>query len=153
MTTLSTIQAELLRAVATAPNGAVDASTARRATIASLVKRGCLISVPEADGPSRLFITEAGRAKIGAEHPPEPEVKAIPIAPAPQGTGKIKVLVDLLRRLDGATVEAMMAATGWQAHSVRGAISGSIKKALGLAVTSEKLDAGRIYRIVSEGQV
>ena len=45
-----------------------------------------------------------------------------------------------------------MAATGWQAHSVRGAISGSIKKALGLEVLSEKTDAGRVYRIVAEAQ-
>jgi hypothetical protein len=44
----------------------------------------------------------------------------------------------------------MMAATGWQAHSVRGAISGSIKKALGLAVVSEKIDGARTYRIEAE---
>ena len=66
--------------------------------------------------------------------------------------GKIAILVDLLRNPDGATIGAMMAATGWQAHSVRGAISGSIKKALGLEVLSEKTDAGRVYRIAAEAQ-
>ena len=40
-----------------------------------------------------------------------------------------------------------MSATGWQAHSVRGAISGAIKKRLGLKVTSEKSDGVRTYRI------
>lgn len=40
-----------------------------------------------------------------------------------------------------------MAATGWQAHLVRGAMSGAIKKGLGLAITSDKTEAGRIYRI------
>jgi hypothetical protein len=42
----------------------------------------------------------------------------------------------------------MMAATGWQAHSVRGAIAGAIKKKLKLDVASEKAEGGRVYRIV-----
>ena len=63
--------------------------------------------------------------------------------------GKIGLLVSLLRQSDGATIDAMMNATGWQAHSVRGAISGSVKKTLGLNVLSEKTDAGRVYRIIA----
>ena len=43
-----------------------------------------------------------------------------------------------------------MAETGWQAHSVRGALSGNLKKQLKLDVRSEKTDAGRVYRIVEE---
>jgi hypothetical protein len=70
--------------------------------------------------------------------------------PPKVATGKIAILVGLLRQPGGATLEAMMAATGWQAHSVRGAISGSIKKALGLAVVSEKIDGARTYRIEAE---
>lgn len=62
-------------------------------------------------------------------------------------TGKIAILVGLMERPGGATAAELMAATGWQAHSVRGAIAGSIKKTLGLAVLSEKTDAGRTYRI------
>ena len=62
-------------------------------------------------------------------------------------TGKIATLVDLMRRPEGAEIEEMMAATGWQAHSVRGAISGSVKKALGLEVTSIKEVDVRVYRI------
>ena len=62
-------------------------------------------------------------------------------------TGKIATLVALMRRPEGAEIEAMMAATGWQAHSVRGAISGSVKKALGLEVTSVKEVDVRVYRI------
>ena len=51
--------------------------------------------------------------------------------------------------LDGE-VEAIVAATGWQPHSVRGAISGSLKKKFGLMVTSEKPgDGPRRYRIVA----
>jgi Protein of unknown function (DUF3489) len=41
----------------------------------------------------------------------------------------------------------MMQATGWQAHSVRGALSGALKKKLGLTVSSDKTDSGRVYRV------
>lgn len=70
--------------------------------------------------------------------------------PPKVATGKIAVLVDLLRHPDGASIDAMMAATGWQAHSVRGAISGGIKRNLGIAVISEKIDGARTYRIAAE---
>ena len=54
----------------------------------------------------------------------------------------------MLRRPKGATIEQMTAKTGWQAHSVRGAISGALKKKLGLSVTSETVEGrGRVYRI------
>lgn len=46
--------------------------------------------------------------------------------PPKVATGKIAILLGLLQQPGGTTVEAMMAATGWQAHSVRGAVSGSI---------------------------
>jgi len=65
-------------------------------------------------------------------------------------TGKIATLVALMCRPEGAEIEEMMAATGWQAHSVRGAISGSVKKALGLTVTSVKEVDVRVYRIAPE---
>jgi len=65
--------------------------------------------------------------------------------------GKLGALVVLLRRPEGACVEDMMAATGWQAHSVRGAMSGGLKKNLGLIIESEKAAAGRVYRIIGGG--
>lgn len=69
--------------------------------------------------------------------------------PPPAPRGKLGALVVLLRRADGAHLSELMAATGWQAHSVRGAIAGSLKKKLGLIITSEKSEAGRVYRIVA----
>jgi DNA-binding MarR family transcriptional regulator len=64
---------------------------------------------------------------------------------------KQAVLVDLLRRDEGTTVAEIMAATNWQAHSVRGAISGSVKKKLGLIVQSETEEGrGRVYRIIAK---
>ncbi len=68
--------------------------------------------------------------------------------PAVRSGTKQALMIDLLKRKKGATIEEIVEATGWQAHSVRGAISGALKKRLGLAVTSEKAgDRGRVYRI------
>ena len=54
----------------------------------------------------------------------------------------------MLRRPEGASLGQIIAATGWQKHTVRGAISGALKKKRGLEVTSEKNEAGeRVYRI------
>ena len=57
-------------------------------------------------------------------------------------------LIALLKRKRGASIDDMVAATGWQAHSVRGAISGALKKKLGLSIVSEMVSGrGRVYRI------
>ena len=56
-------------------------------------------------------------------------------------------LIEMLRAPEGATIDEIVKAFGWQAHTVRGAIAGGLKKRLGLAVSSEKGDRGRIYRI------
>jgi hypothetical protein len=69
--------------------------------------------------------------------------------PTPAG-GKIGALVVLMQRPEGASLADLMAASGWQAHSVRGAISGAIKRKLGLKVLSEKTEAGRLYRIAQK---
>ena len=67
--------------------------------------------------------------------------------PVRRGT-KQAILIELLKRPKGATIEQMTTKTGWQAHSVRGAISGTLKKKLGLVVTSEQPEDGpRRYRI------
>ena len=56
-------------------------------------------------------------------------------------------MIDLLRRAQGATMQNLLDVTGWQKHSVRGVISGVLKKRLGLAVLSEQHAHGRVYRI------
>ena len=54
----------------------------------------------------------------------------------------------MLHRPEGATIDQIVEATAWQRHSVRGVISGTVKKKLGLAVTSTKSETGeRVYRI------
>ena len=49
---------------------------------------------------------------------------------------------------EGATIPQVMAATGWQAHTVRGTFAGAFKKKLGLNLVSEKVQGGdRVYRV------
>ncbi len=63
---------------------------------------------------------------------------------------KLARLEAMLRRPDGATVEQISKSLDWQKHSVRGAMSGALKKKQGLTITSEKTDDGRrIYRIAA----
>ncbi|WP_242442948.1 DUF3489 domain-containing protein [Magnetospirillum sp. 15-1] len=70
---------------------------------------------------------------------------------APVATKQARLL-EMLKRPEGATLEELIAVTGWQAHSVRGAISGTLKKKLGLPVTSGTVEGrGRVYRIGGEG--
>ena len=69
--------------------------------------------------------------------------------PRQQREGSRQALViGMLRRPEGATIAQIMAATGWLAHTVRGAFAGALKKKLGLTVTSERADGGdRVYRL------
>ena len=55
----------------------------------------------------------------------------------------------MLRSPAGATIDAIMKATGWQQHSVRGFLAGVVRKRLNLKLSSEKVDGNRIYQIKS----
>lgn len=112
-----------------------------------------------------LVATDAGLAAIGIETdetkivpasatdaPPDDRATNAPSGAAqstrtPRAGTKQAALIAMLRAPDGATIEEITTATGWQAHTVRGAIAGALKKKLGLDVTSEKVEGrGRIYR-------
>jgi hypothetical protein len=123
-------------------------------------------------GRLTLVLTEAGLRAIGADAPEEPQQQSTPAKPeskrpwrgtrrsnartkspraaAPRTGSKQALLLDLLKRTSGASLEEIAAATGWQPHSIRGAISGTIKKRLGLRVVSNKVEVrGRVYRIAA----
>lgn len=71
--------------------------------------------------------------------------------PTPGPAGKLGTLVELLERPEGATIGQLVEATGWQAHSVRGAIAGALKKKHGLTIMSAKEGDVRVYRASSGG--
>ena len=73
--------------------------------------------------------------------------KALP-APGTKPTSKLGLIEAMLRRPDGATITQLTKALNWQPHSVRGAMSGALKKKQGLAITATKNEhADRVYRI------
>ena len=95
-----------------------------------------------------LRVTDAGLRTVGIEA--ADTRKAVKTRP---GT-KQAALIALLRRAEGATIAQMREATGWQAHTCRGAMSGVLGKKLGLTITSARNDAGeRVYRITDEEAV
>ena len=81
--------------------------------------------------------------------------KATPKKKAPKSArndaregSKTATILDLLKRPDGATAKELLKVTGWQPHSLRGFISGTLGKKMGLAVTSTKGEEGeRVYSV------
>ncbi|WP_149139634.1 DUF3489 domain-containing protein [Gemmobacter caeruleus] len=113
-----------------------------------------------------LIATEAGLEAIGIEplaasavasarkvkpkpvQMPDDTDAAKPVA-IRAGTKQAQIIA-MLQRPDGATVAEMVEATGWLAHTVRGCISGALKKKLGLPIAAEKVEGrGTVYRLPS----
>ncbi len=66
-----------------------------------------------------------------------------------EGT-KQSAMIDMLRQPEGATIDEIAAATGWQRHTIRGAMAGALKKKLGLTIASDKVEGrGRVYKIAT----
>ena len=154
---LSPAQCLLLRTAARRADGRVIPPAnmrggARSKVLTALLQRGWI--EPADDGH---VMTDAGYAAIGQERPVRPDdvqsvdatgdlqlLEGIPVRP---GT-KLAALVMELRRPQGATSLQLMLTTGWQPHTVRGAISGMLRKKLGLNVVLAHNDTGeRVYRV------
>jgi hypothetical protein len=91
--------------------------------------------------------TRAKKADQAANAPGEGHRRRQPAPRTREGSKQAK-LIEMLRQPSGATIAEIVAAFSWQPHTVRGAIAGALKKKLGLAVTSEKVEGrGRVYRI------
>ena len=126
---------------------------ARTKVIDGLLARGL---VAESEGSHLL--TDAGYAAVGKRRPtpkgvqnmdsPDALTKREATSYTIRPGTKLAAIIDAMRHPGGATIVQMMAGTGWQAHTVRGAISGMVRKHLGYEVFTEKgADGQRAYRI------
>jgi hypothetical protein len=170
---LSDTQAVILSAACARDDGLVFPVTAKIKggavgnCLKSLLKRGLIEELPASD-PDTVWRHDEERGSITLRATPlaysalgiaEEEVPgdgtscADPSStPAPtivrRKGSKQALLIEMLEAPEGATIAQIIAATGWQPHTVRGAIAGALKKKLGLNVTSEKVeDRGRVYRL------
>ncbi len=111
---------------------------AKAKAIESLVSHG-LISQKKRE----TLVTKAGYAALGLR-PPIVEPRVI----RTRETSKQATVIGMLKRVEGATIDQICDATGWQPHTVRGAMAGALKKKLGLDIQSSKDSGGeRIYKI------
>jgi hypothetical protein len=95
--------------------------------------------------PKGVVTQAKGRSRLKPrDHASPPQAKKAPSRAA----SKQAEVIALLHRPEGATLDAIVAATGWQRHTARGVIAGALKKKLGLDVIAEKTERGRVYRIV-----
>ena len=130
----------------------------------SLLKQGLIEEIAATDlntvwrhdeecGPITLRATPLAYSTLGitAEQGETPPAET-PTATVQRRKGtKQDTLIEMLRAESGATIEEIVAATGWQPHTVRGAMSGAMKKKLGLTITSEKIEGrGRTYRLAGK---
>ena len=111
---------------------------AKAKAIESLVSHG-LISQKKRE----TLVTKAGYEALGLR-PPIVEPRVI----RTRETSKQATVIGMLKRVEGATIDQICDATGWQPHTVRGAMAGALKKKLRLDIQSSKDSGGeRIYKI------
>jgi hypothetical protein len=112
-------------------------------------------SIPQAE-TKNVPATATPKTQVAKRHPQAARRKAKPARMVPRakkpvttrGGSKTAQILDLLKRPGGATLKELMKATGWQAHSVRGFLSGALKKKMRTPVESlKKGDGDRTYRI------
>jgi hypothetical protein len=146
------------------PESIGDQADRAKKAVEQLIKKGLVEETPDAikttawreDGDTRFgaVITDAGRAAINAEEQDADSgaEQSVPKQPQPEPGPRVtkrSLLIDLLKREGGASLDEMITATGWLPHTTRAAMTGLRKS--GMDVTSDKVDGTRRYRIAEAG--
>ncbi len=143
--TLTPSQNQLLQAAACHPQHLLTEFPANlkggalTKVLSSLGNPGLIRPQSKATSDNTVFvITREGLQAIGVQPP-------VTLKPT---VSKQAILIELMTRPEGATLAQMVQATGWQAHTVRGCLAGTLKKKLGLLIDSVKeTGAERVYRV------
>lgn len=127
-----------------APKLATGTKVARTSTATPKGKKG-------ARKPATTKAAKPAAKKTAKAAPKTASNKATSTGSVPREFSKKQIVLDLLRRKDGATMAEIAKATDWQNHSIRGFISGHVTKKMGLVVESTKTEQGeRRYKITSK---
>lgn len=158
---LTSTQQQVLKHAADAIDGRLDwfpesvKGGARKKVIDGLLSRGLITN----HGGSHWYITAFGFDSLGRARP-DANPSASPASldslhttiaakPRVRENSKQATVIKMLQKPEGASIQSICEATGWQAHTVRGLFAGTLKKKLGLTIQSGKaLGDARQYRIV-----
>lgn len=154
MTDLSPTQRRVLEAASRQPKPDIrehmldiKSPAIRDKVLQSMLKHGLVVEDPDADGVAYV-VSDAGRTAISMPAPAMPTAKPHkekPMPEQPARNSKKDIIIALLH--GGATLAQIMDATGWQKHSVHGALA-NLKTKNGIAIASAKADNGvRVYKI------